>query len=60
MPKVIFLGPNKTEIMFIIVLASNIVKLIFLGSLEVANAHLFLHCFRIFYLHIQVSKSKMS
>ena len=32
----IFLGPNKTEIMFMILLKSNIVELIFLGSLEQA------------------------
>ena len=30
----ISLGPNNTEIMFMIFFASNIVKLIFLGSLE--------------------------
>ena len=34
LPEAIFLGPNKTETMFMIVLTPNIVLLIFLGLLE--------------------------
>ena len=34
LPKVIFLGPNRTEIMLKIFFTSNIVELIFLGALE--------------------------
>ena len=47
-------GANKTEIMFMIFLTSKIVELIFLGSLEAKD--LYLPCFRIFYVHVQVSR----
>ena len=55
LPKVIFLGPNKSEIMFMrFLLTSNFVELIFLGSLEailtsvcIVSKHFTLGCLKI-------------
>ena len=56
LPKVISLGLNKTETMFMIVFDSKHD----ISGLAGGNPDSCLHCFGIFYVHVQVSKYKMS
>ena len=56
----IFLGLNKTETMFMIFFTPNIVILIFFGSVDGSNPDFYLHCFGIFYVHVQVSRYEIS
>ena len=55
----IFLGPKKTETIFMIFL--NIKHhLADISGLTRGNPKFYLHCFGIFYVHVQVPKYKMS
>ena len=53
------LGPNKTKTIFIIFfdIKHHVTDI---SGFARGNPDLYLHCFRIFYVHVQVSKYKMS
>ena len=55
----IFLGPNKTKIIFMIFF-DNKHCLADTSGFARGNPDFYLHCFRIFYVHVQVSEYKMS
>ena len=59
LPKVIFLGPKKTETMFMIFFYIKH-RLIDISGFVGSNPDLYLHCLGVFYVHVQVSKYKMS
>ena len=58
-PKVIFLGPNKIETMFMIFFIPKH-RLSDISGFDRGNPDCCFHCFGIFYVHVQVSKYKMS
>ena len=55
----IFLGPNKTKTIFMIFFDTKH-RVTDISGLTTGNPDLYLHCFRIFYVHVQVSKYKMT
>ena len=55
----IFLSQKKTETMFMIFFDTKH-RLTDISGLAKGNPDFYLHCFRIFYIHVQVSKYKMS
>ena len=55
----IFLGPNKTKTIFMIFFDTKH-RVTDISGFARGNSDLYLHCFRIFYVHVQVSKYKMS
>ena len=57
--KVIFLGPNKTKTIFMIFFDSKRL-LTNISGLARGKPDFYLHCFRIFYVHVQASRYKMS
>ena len=52
LPKVIFLGPKKTETMLLIFFDSKD-RFIDISGLDGGNTNLYLHCLGIFYFHVQ-------
>ena len=59
LPKVIFLGPKKTETMFMIFFDTKHRYIDISGS-DGGNPDFYLHCLGIFYVHVQVYMYKMS
>ena len=55
----IFLGPKKTETMFMIFFYIKH-RLTDISGFVGSNPDFYLHCFGVFYVHVQVSKYKMS
>ena len=51
-----FLGPKKTETIFMIFFDTKHL----ISGFARGNPDFYLHCFEIFYVHVQVSKYKMS
>ena len=59
LPKVIFLGPKKTEIMFMIFFDTKH-RYIDISGFDGGNPDFYFHCLGIFYVHEQVYIYKMS
>ena len=59
LPKVIFLGPNKNKNYFHDIFDTKH-RVTDISGFAGRNSDLYLHCFRIFYVHVQVSKYKLS
>ena len=57
--KVILFGPNKTRTMFVIFFDTKH-RLTDICGFTRGKPDLYLHCFRIFHVHVQVFKYKMS
>ena len=59
LPKMIFLGPNKTETMLMIFFDTKH-RYIDIFGFDGGNPDFYLHCLGIFYVHVQVYIYKMS
>ena len=59
LPKVIFLGPSKTETMFMICFDTKH-RYTDISWFDGGNPDFYLHCFGIFYVYVQISRYRMN